>query len=477
MLKKKICLIFVFFVFIFCFKIASAEVVINEVQISPTEERFIELYNSSSSSVDLTNWYIQRKTVSGADFGSLVSKTYFVNKSIGAGSYFLISKNELGLSSLTLTESNTIQLKNSEQQVVDKIGWGEGESGVAENPPEGKSIQKFSFGWNIAFPTPGAINQESSGSGEEENNIEDNNDGETTSTPVSSHSSNSTPKPKIIPTFKANILAPTLAFAGQPIEFNLNIKYGEETYACGKYFWNFGDGDSKHTEGGFEKFTHTFYYPGEYNVSLEYFEKKDSALPAITDDMVIKVVPMTVSISNVGDFKDFFIEISNNANSKINISNWILSSDNKKFILPKNTVVAGSSSTIISGKISGFTIADKSSLKLSMPDGEVVFDYNSKSVSTKRVESESYENYSNNENEEYGEENNNSNFYENQANSKNKKDLTSASIFSGQENILSEYGFILSLLVLLCVSAGVVYFIRRKNHNVVGSTDFDIVDE
>ena len=69
--------------------ITQASVVINEIQISPTEGRFIELYNNGDSYVDLTNWYIQRKTASGA-FGSLVTKTNFENKSIGPNSFFLI---------------------------------------------------------------------------------------------------------------------------------------------------------------------------------------------------------------------------------------------------------------------------------------------------------------------------------------------------------------------------------------------------
>ena len=133
----------------FCWaNITSASVVINEVQLSPTEERFIELYNSGSSSVDLTNWYIQRKTASGSDFGSLVSKTYFEGKSISAGDYFVISRSDISSAdivygSLTLTESNTIQLKNSNQEVVNKVGWGDVSDcgGVcAPNPTEGKSI-------------------------------------------------------------------------------------------------------------------------------------------------------------------------------------------------------------------------------------------------------------------------------------------------------------------------------------------------
>ncbi len=68
-----------FLIFTFSFflvaQVASAAVVINEIQILPTSERFIELYNSGSSDVDLTGWYIQRKTATGSSFGSLVTST------------------------------------------------------------------------------------------------------------------------------------------------------------------------------------------------------------------------------------------------------------------------------------------------------------------------------------------------------------------------------------------------------------------
>ncbi len=126
------------------------KILINEIQLSPTSNRFIELYNLNDSAVDLTNWYIQRKTQGGDTFTSLVSKTYFENKTITAYGYFLISRESLEgadivLNGLTLTESNTIQLKNPNAEVADKVGWGEAndcEGACASNPTDGQSIQR-----------------------------------------------------------------------------------------------------------------------------------------------------------------------------------------------------------------------------------------------------------------------------------------------------------------------------------------------
>lgn len=70
-------------------------VVINEIQVAPTSERFVELYNDSSNPVDLTGWYIQRKTATGSDFNSFVSNTNFAGKIIPANGFFVISRTAL----------------------------------------------------------------------------------------------------------------------------------------------------------------------------------------------------------------------------------------------------------------------------------------------------------------------------------------------------------------------------------------------
>jgi hypothetical protein len=124
------------------------KILINEIQISPLEERFIELYNPSENEVNLTGWYIQRKTPTGTSWISLVSSTNFEGKKIMPKSYFLISRVSIEnfdiiLEDLTLTEDNVILLKDSSREVADKVGWGQAqdfETAPAENPLSGKSL-------------------------------------------------------------------------------------------------------------------------------------------------------------------------------------------------------------------------------------------------------------------------------------------------------------------------------------------------
>jgi hypothetical protein len=114
----------------------------------PTGERFIELYNPNNQNIDLTDWYIQRKTETGTSWNSLVSSTKFAGKSIQQQSYFLIARTatlnpDILLENLTLSENNVISLKNPNQEIVDKVGWGQAqdfEGAPVANPQSGESL-------------------------------------------------------------------------------------------------------------------------------------------------------------------------------------------------------------------------------------------------------------------------------------------------------------------------------------------------
>jgi len=364
MFKK---LILVGFIFLFPFNLVRAWVVIDEVKILPTEDRFIKLYNQDSSEVDLTNWYIQRKTQTGTSFTSLVTKTYFENKKISANGYFLISRaqienSDIVIDNLTLTESNVIQLKNSSGEVVDKVCWGEvtdcGDSKIS-NPAPGQSI-KFIQNPNSTPPAPPVDNLGSSSSSSSSTTIPE------TKTKVTE-----------IPKIKTQIMAKTLGFVNLPLTFEATtLGYSGEKLFYGKYFWNFGDGDSKEVlliNSG--KFNHAYFYPGDYLVSLSYYPNYYSDIPDATSQINIKIVGANISISRVGDEKDFFVELSNNTDYSADLSNWFLVADGKSFSIPRNTILASKKKMIISPKITNFSIIDKETLKLMTPQREIVFDY------------------------------------------------------------------------------------------------------
>lgn len=499
-MSKNIILFFASAVLFSSFNLARADVFINEVQLSPTEERFLELYNDGDSAVDLTGWYMQRKTATGDSFGSLVSKPNFEGKTISAHDYFVISRvsmnnSDIVLGTLTLTESNTIQIKKSEAEVVDKVGWGDAAdcgNPCPPNPGEGQSIQKTGTGlWIVSTSTPGASNSNQTSAfndsndnnysnnddnigGANENNTNDNNDanaGDNADTDKSLIKENQKIKLKII--------GKTLAFVGIPFSLQAQVSnYDGEQLSSGKYFWNFGDGDFKEVKDNMP-FSRSYLYAGEYPVSLEYYANLDSNIPDATAKITIKVVPMAVSISRVGDEKDFFIELWNDTNYEIDLSNWLLSSFNKTFVLPKSSSILAKKKIIFSSKITNFSVYDKNSLKLMTPQGEVVFDYGASIVSTAvvpvkitvpskaKVVSKTVEPVQKVALTE-------------KVQTKIPVENLPAGVIESnviENNPIRAYFFATILTVFLGMSAGAVYFVRRKKIIRGAGDDFKILDE
>jgi len=142
--------------------ISYPKILINEIKIAGKnsngeimkKDEFIELYNPNEVSVDLTNWYLQKRTQNGSSYTSLVTKSVLEGKVINPKSYFVIG-NILSFSSssydalfsedYTLAENNTIVLKNPNGEIVDKVGYGEVsdfEESPTINPEPQKSIQR-----------------------------------------------------------------------------------------------------------------------------------------------------------------------------------------------------------------------------------------------------------------------------------------------------------------------------------------------
>ena len=444
-MSKKLILVLAAAVFLSGFNLAKASVVISEIKISPIEDRFIKLYNDGSAAVDLTNWYIQRKTQTGTSFGSLVSKTYFENKQIGANSYFLISR---GLPDsdiiidLTLTESNVVQIKNSAGEVVDKKCWGDvSDCGSVSSPSDQNS-------------------DADTDTGKEE---EGDNEVQTAKTVKSS-------------SLQAEISSRSVAYTGVAHAFSGKVTKGGQQVHTGRYFWNFGDGDSRQVKVvNTDKFTHTYFYPGEYTVIFEHYPDHFADIPDVSEKINIKVISPQVFISKVGDYKDFFVELSNSTNYEAEISGWVLQSGGKNFSIPKNTAIPANKKMIIPGHVTGFTYGDQSGLKLFSPSGELIFDYSSGAkpaimkktppsppLDKGRAQSEVYSDALS-------------------FPAENLPALVSSSGISGQnsENSLSPLTTTITSALFIGLGAGSVYFIRRKRavlNSEVGA-DFEILDE
>ena len=289
-------------------KSAVIKILISEIQISPVGNRFIELYNPNDSAVDLTNWYLQRKTQAGASFSSLVSKTYFEGKSIAARGYFLISREALPaadivLDSLTLTESNSIQFKNSNGDVIDKAGWGgasdcEGvcTSAMIDDQSIQRKIQNNEF-----IDT--------------DNNADDfeiqNCPSPKSRSGICQASENSNQAPSAF--FDLSISQPKI---NEEIIFNAASSTDPDGNII-SYEWNFGDGSMASSTQATT--THSYILSGAYKADLTVYDNKNATSTTFKNITVIESVNKPTKVSN-------FLAQYDKANKKIDLS-WSESAD------------------------------------------------------------------------------------------------------------------------------------------------------
>ncbi len=136
-----------------------AKIFISEVQVYPIEERFVELFNPNDCKINLTDWYLQRKTTEASDYSSFVTKNNFAGKKIEAGGYFLISRqleNSDILSDISLNDDDYLVLKNQDGQIVDQVNW---QNSPAENYSYGRKFGENALDYfEIDIPTPKAQN-------------------------------------------------------------------------------------------------------------------------------------------------------------------------------------------------------------------------------------------------------------------------------------------------------------------------------
>jgi hypothetical protein len=488
-MKVKITFILVFSFLFFGFKVANATLVVNEIMYNPagtdTGHEWLEVYNNDSiSAVDLSKWYFfsdNTKHSLSAQGSSILPVNGYAIIAQDPVKFTLDWPSFSGLvfdsswGDLNNTTGETIALKDSDLNLVSETTYLSSTGGG----DDGNSLQRKNDNtWFAATPTPGQVN--------ENNNV--------LNPPTTSGGggvANVAPeiKPKVveIPKIKTKIIANSLVYVGIPFDLAFStLGYSNEIRNYGRYFCNFGDGDSKEINlNQNTKFSHIYYYEGEYEVTLEYYSNYYGDTPDTVNKIIIKVIPATVFISRIGDEKDFFIELSNNSDYDVDISKWIISSNSKTFTLPKNTNIGAKSKMILSPKITNFMLDDKTSLKLLKSTGEVAFDYSAsieviknipekiinKIVSTpiNATEAENAKKASgdldiilpnNNENENF--------------------DLAASPILSNENNVdikNKSYFFFWSFVVLLIVSSVAVYYIRQNKNVSKEGDDFDILDE
>jgi len=348
---------------------SHAQVVINEIQVLPTGGKFLELHNTSDSSLDLTGWYIKKKTESGTE-SSLVVTSRFQDKSIPAGGYFLIANESTYTGDATINvgwpqsntgvaSNNTVIVYDNNNNEVDKVGWGNAgdcSNPCPPNPPSGQSIQKTTNGWIIASSTPGLANASSSytppnitasttdqinATTTQQTNTNNTNDIKTGNTILSAHyGSAGLSAVESISKFQIGAGRERLGMVGTPIEFRPEMKY---SYSGNMTFkWSFGDG----VIGYGQVLSHSYAYPGDYVVVLNVTSPGGQAVTRTN----VKIVPADIYISLASPER---VEIFNDAKNEVNLFGRALSSQGKSFIFPEDTIIKAGQKISFAGSVTG----------------------------------------------------------------------------------------------------------------------------
>ena len=352
-------------VFILFFaRIASAQIVISEIMYDPqggdAGHEWVEIVNEGSTAIDLSQ---SKFFEEGSNHALAVVQG---EPLLAVGAYAIIADDaQKFISSHTgftghLLDS-TFSLKNTGEAISFKTPDGNISDTVAYASDmgangDGNSLQKINGTWKGSTPTPGSENILSQSTNTPSQN----------SAPTSSASNSpNIPTPASLELSAEAGPQVRVVLAGEPVVFEGRIS-GLQSNASSptRTAWTFGDGSS----GIGETVSHAYYYPGEYTAIIDVSSGSYSA----TDRMLVRVVLPNISMQTGGDTTRSFITIENQGGDELDLSSWQVASGEKKFVFPKNTILAARKTVAFASEVTGLTTPVGSSVELMFPNGASV---------------------------------------------------------------------------------------------------------
>ncbi len=360
--------------FFLCPAFARADVAINEIMydLDGGDIDWVEVQNTGSD-IDLTtlklfisnstsNHAIVKSTGSSVlhsgDYGVIVGSSVLSNYTAKWG-----STGNIFTSSFTLTnEGGTVQINNGDKlSPLDSVSYTSSQGAAGD----GKSLQNSGSSWISATPTPNDANGES----------DTNTNTDTTDTSTTDTATTQVVEGKTVTVYKisSKIISKTKVVVGIPNSFSaLTTGTAHETLYKGRWSWNFGDGTAREYVEDIGTFTHTFSYPGDYVVTLEYSDNFFGLPgPSATDRVVISAVTPKVLISNIFYDDKGGIEISNASGIDMDLAGWIIGSGQTNVTFPKNTILLSGKKIMLPGKVLGLDIRQGQTVSLFYPDSTI----------------------------------------------------------------------------------------------------------
>lgn len=363
---------------------------------------WLEIYNPNSEDEDVISYklLIGDETKSNHGINSYKESRYLKNGERGIivvtsqvssfeskwGNGFKLFTSSFSLSNLKDGGEENISLNKGDKNIsLASVSYSKN-FGASDN---GKSLQIIDGNWEEATPTPGEANRSSGEEGDEE----DNNGDETSDSGSSSSTSLSTKKKEVIlnPEITTKIITKKTVVAGIPFDISHEtIGYKNEKKILGRFVWNFGDGMVREEEYS-APFPYVYEYPGDYALTLSFYDTHFSVVPEATDRVNIKVIPSGVNIISVGPASDPYIEIENNSTYEMTLYKWIIKGNTHLFTIPEGTIILPNKKIKLSPKITGFDASDLSSIFIYDDKGTVFAVYPKQKVYTPaRVSSSNY---------------------------------------------------------------------------------------
>lgn len=344
--------------------------IISEIMYDPqgsdTSREWVEVYNDTQSDINLSTWKFFESGTNHSLAPSQGGATVPVN------GYAVIADNpakfllDYPTFSGILFDSSFLLANTGEHLAVKETSTGPEISPVDYNPAlggndDGSTLSFISGAWTRGEATPGLENKASILI-------------VSTSTSATTTENQATVAQMSPPTSDIVFYLPfeKTVVAGADAEFN--------TYAMtrgGKNIdnlicnWSFGDGGR--ATGTSTKYIYA--YPGKYIAQVE----GANSYVAGTGRINVRVVTPDIFIEKIGAGKyGTYIDIKNPNTYELDLSQWKLLINEQTFPFPKNTLIAGNTTTHFSGLAMGFastTISASTTVKILFPNLEEVTRY------------------------------------------------------------------------------------------------------
>jgi len=358
---------------------AAAQVVISEVMYdletgSDSGREWVEVFNSGSSAITLTEWKLfengSNHTVTAHTGGEVMA----------SGGYAVIADNptkflEDNASYSGVLFDSAFSLSNSGETLIlrccgselsdkDSISYSS-ETGAAG---DGKTLQRASASvstFSASVPTPGSgiLSVTALPAEEEEENTNQTETATTTPQTTATTTSGTTYQasyvPPPLPVLFADGGDDRTVIVGADTEFRGRAYNREQDFVEKvRFSWNFGDGTI--AEG--QSVLHHFEYPGKYMAVLSI--ALDRA--AYSDRMVISAEPAKLSFTVLPDSS---VAIENRSGKNLDLSRWHIKSFGRDFSLPEDTIILAGATLRIPQKTLGFSVGPQTELQY--PNGFV----------------------------------------------------------------------------------------------------------